>query len=238
MGSKLTTDRKVVGGLLFLTFIPAAAGTSRLIELFGGAEVTSDNARFFDAPFPVVVHIITATLYAALGAFQFAPGFRRTHRQLHRAFGRVLIPSALLVTVTGLWMTHYYPWPESDGIVLYGIRLVVGTAMLTFIALSIRSLRQRQFQTHGDWMLRAYALGMGAGTQPFTHLPYLALVGVPGETARWMLMGAGWLINAVVAELVIGRQRAAKTTRHQHAVPRARSTANAPSNHSPISASS
>ncbi len=218
MQSKKTTDRKIIGGLLFLTLIPAAAGTSRLIELFGGADVNADNARFFDTPFPVTIHIITATLYAALGAFQFAPGFRRKNRHLHRIFGRILIPSALLVTITGLWMTHYYPWPEADGIVLYWIRLVVGTAMLIFLTLSIRSLRLRQFQNHGDWMLRAYALGMGAGTQPFTHLPFLALVGVPGETARWMLMGAGWLINAVAAEIVIWRQRIAKKSHHQHDV--------------------
>lgn len=38
-----------------------------------------------------------------------------------------------------------------------------------------------------------------------THLPWFILVGKPGESSRAMLMGAGWVINLVVAEWVIRR---------------------------------
>jgi hypothetical protein len=44
---------------------------------------------------------------------------------------------------------------------------------------------------------------MGAATQVLTHLPWFILAGKPGESARTVLMGAGWLINIVVAEWVI-----------------------------------
>ena len=54
-------------------------------------------------------------------------------------------------------------------------------------------------------MTRAYALGMGAGTQVLTHLPWFLLVGKPGELARATLMAAGWMINILVAERVIRR---------------------------------
>jgi hypothetical protein len=57
-------------------------------------------------------------------------------------------------------------------------------------------------------MIRAYAIGMGAGTQVLTHLPWFILVGKPGESARTALMGAGWVINVVVAEWIIRRSRA------------------------------
>jgi len=36
-----------------------------------------------------------------------------------------------------------------------------------------------------------------------THLPWFILVGKPGESSRAVLMGAGWVINLVVAEWAI-----------------------------------
>ena len=50
----------------------------------GGAEITPANARFFASPLPVVLHILSASVYAILGAFQFAPGFRRRMPGWHR----------------------------------------------------------------------------------------------------------------------------------------------------------
>jgi hypothetical protein len=47
---------------------------------------------------------------------------------------------------------------------------------------------------------REYAIGLGAGTQVLTHVPWTLLVGAPGEFTRALLMAAGWVINLVVAE--------------------------------------
>jgi hypothetical protein len=46
---------------------------------------------------------------------------------------------------------------------------------------------------------------MGAGTQVLTHIPYEILVGKPGVQARAFLMGAGWVINLLLAEWIIRR---------------------------------
>jgi hypothetical protein len=67
------------------------------------------------------------------------------------------------------------------------------------------ALVQRRYSEHGAWMIRAYALGMGAGTQVFTHLPWLLIVGQPRGLMRDTLMAAGWFINACVAEWVVRR---------------------------------
>jgi hypothetical protein len=50
---------------------------------------------------------------------------------------------------------------------------------------------------------------MGAGTQVLTHLPWFLLVGQPKELPRALLMGAGWVINVVMAEWVIRAPRRA-----------------------------
>ena len=192
--------------LILLSLVPATFGTARLVELSRGAEVTAANARFFAQPMPVVVHILVVIAYSLVGAFQFAPGFRRRHRAWHRAAGKVLAMFGLAAALTGLWMAHFYPWPEGDGEVLYVERLVFGTAMAVFIVLALVAVRRRDFKTHGRWMIRAYAIGLGAGTQVLTNLPWFILFGKPDESSRAVLMGAGWVINVLVAEWIIRRQ--------------------------------
>ncbi len=199
---------RVPAGLILLSLVPAIFGTVRLTEVAGHAEATAANARFLAHPLPVVSHILTAVPYSIIGALQFAPGFRRRHRAWHRAIGRVLVPVSLVVAATGLWMTLVYPWPEGDGLGLYLERLLVGAAMLTFVMLGVNAIRRRDFVAHGAWMLRAYAIGLGAGTQVLTHLPWFILMDEkPGEISRAVLMGLAWVLNSMVAEWAI-RKRA------------------------------
>ena len=77
----------VVAALLVLSAIPLAGGAFRLTQLAGGAEITPANARFFTSPLPVTVHIVSASLFAILGAFQFATGLRRRWPAWHRWAG-------------------------------------------------------------------------------------------------------------------------------------------------------
>ena len=67
-----------------LMVVPMGGGAVRVASLVSGAEVTRDNARFFDAPVPVLVHIFGAAVFALLGAFQFVPSLRRGGRRWHR----------------------------------------------------------------------------------------------------------------------------------------------------------
>jgi len=195
--------------LILLSLIPAVFGTVRLTQLAGDGPVTAENARFFAQPIPVVLHILVVIPYSIIGAFQFAPGIRRRNRPWHRAAGRVLGVFGLVAALTGLWMAHFYPWPEGDGNGLYVLRLVFGTAMAVSIVLGIDAIvRRRDMAAHGAWMTRAYAIGVAAGTQVLTHLPWFILIGKPGETARTILMGAAWVINLAFAEWVIRRRQA------------------------------
>jgi uncharacterized membrane protein len=207
------SDWLIPASLIVLSMVPALAGAVRLAQLAGGAEITPENARFFASPLPVLVHVPAAIVYSILGAFQFSPGFRRRHRKWHRAAGRVLIPCGLLVALSGLWMAHFYPWPKGDGQLVYMERLVFGWAMVVSIVLGIDAIRRRVWTLHGEWMMRAYAIGLGAGTQVLTHLPWFVLVDdKPGELPRAMMMGAGWVINVTVAEFLIRNRKARART--------------------------
>jgi len=195
-------------GLILLSLIPILAGAARLTELTGGHISTPQNARFLDSPVPVVTHIVTVTLFSLLGAFQFVPTMRRRTGGWHRVVGRVLIPAGLLAALSGLWMTVFYPHPPGDGTLLVVIRLVFGTAMVASIILGVRKIIRRDFVRHGEWMTRAYAIGVGAGTQAIVLIPGSIIFGSTNELPRAVFMGAAWVINLAVAEYVIRRRRA------------------------------
>ena len=187
-------------GLLILALVPTVAGVGRLAALAGAGDPTPENARFFAAPLPVVLHIVAASLFAVLGAFQFAPKLRRRTSGWHRRVGALLVVCGFVVALSGLWMTIVYPNAEGDGAALYLLRLVFGGGMLASMIMASRAIGRRDFAAHGAWMTRAYAIAMGAGTQVVTHLPYFLFVGKPGEGVRAVLMGAGWVLNVAVAE--------------------------------------
>ncbi len=111
----------------------------------------------------------------------------------------------------------FYPWSDGDGVILYGLRLLFGSVMLGSIFLGVAAIRRRDFVQHGHWMMRGYAIGLGAGTQALTQMTWMLLIAKPDELAKAMLMGAGWVINLVVAEWII-RKRPTPPTRRASAV--------------------
>ena len=195
--------------LILVSLIPVIFGTLRLAQLTGGAEVTPENARFFDSPLPVLVHIPAVTVFSLVGAFQFVPSLRRGSRgkvAWHRLAGRVLVPAGLLAALSGLWMAVFYDLPEGDGEVLLVLRLVFGSAMVVSIVLGMLAVLRRDFVRHSAWMTRGYAIGIAAGTQALVSIPWILLVGQPDELTRAVLMGSAWLINLAVAESFIRRR--------------------------------
>lgn len=201
----------IPSGLIVLSIVPALAGTIRLIQLGGGAEITPDNARFFAAPLPVVLHIFSAAIFSFVGVIQFNSNFRHNAPNWHRIAGNILVVCGLVSAFSGLWMTQFYPRgitpPASyDGTALYFIRLLAGSAMVLALCFGFVAIRRRNILNHSAWMMRGYALGLGAGTQVFTHIPWFVFPSIQGELARTLCMGAGWAINLAVAEWIIQRR--------------------------------
>jgi hypothetical protein len=79
--------------------------------------------------------------------------------------------------------------------------------MVASILIAWRSILRRDVPRHEAFMIRAYALGQGAGTQVFVLLPWMLISGESGGLTRDLLMTLAWVINVVVAEAII-RSRA------------------------------
>ena len=201
----------LVLGLILLSAIPLAGGAFRLNQLASGAELTPDNVRFFASPLPVVLHIVGAGVYALLGAFQFVSRLWQRGVGWHRWVGRLLlVPCGLIVGLSGVWMTLFYPGTNStDGIgalLLYALRLLFGLGMVFSIVYGFIAIRRGDMIRHRAWMTRAYAIGLGAGTQALTLAAGELIGGPPNELEHALLIGAGWMINVAVAEWAIRRK--------------------------------
>jgi hypothetical protein len=185
-----------------------AAGGVRLSGLAAGGAVTAENARFMTSPEPFVLHILGATLFCVLGAFQFDPALRQRFPRLHRISGRVAAPCGMLAALTGLWMTLVYAIPaQKQGELLYLVRTLVGVGMTLAIAMALHAVLQGRIHQHKAWMLRAYALGQGAGTQVLIMLPLALISGEPTFFLRDVLMASAWGLNLIFAEWLLRRRR-------------------------------
>jgi len=101
-------------------------------------------------------------------------------------------------------MTVFYEPEPGTGNLLYGFRLVLTTGTATCLILGFTAARRRDFTSHRAWMIRAYALALGAGTQAFTVGIGAGIFGTSdlvGDLSRI----TAWVINLTVAELIIRR---------------------------------
>ena len=200
------TEWLLLVGLLVLSFVPVVGGTFRLAELGLGntIEFLPINPRIESAPIPVIFHLVSSIAYCILGAFQFLPTLRKNHPLWHRVAGRLLVCAGVVSALSGLWMTHFYAFPaQLQGTLLYVVRVIVSVAMVIFIGVAVSSILKKRVIKHQAFMIRAYALGQGAGTQVLITLPWLLSVGEPEGFTREILMSAAWVLNIAVGEWVI-----------------------------------
>ena len=197
--------RRGLGWLLpaaLITFglVPILANALRRVALAVGA--AGSPADIPGMPLPVILHVLGATVFVVLGALQFSAGFRRRRPTWHRIAGRVAILAALLAAGSGLWLA--FATLSDSSPLLFLFRLLAAAGLALCVILGFRAIRQRRLPQHRAWMIRAFALGLGAATQVFT-LGFGEAIFGKSELSVALLNGAGWAINLAVAEWVIRR---------------------------------
>lgn len=202
---------RVPAALLALMIIPLVSSSLRLVEIAGGPQLLPTNPRIDDLPAPLVLHVVSAAVYAVVGALQFPARIRRRHLGWHRRAGRVLVGAGLVVAGSGLWMTLFYPGAPG-GDLLWSVRLVVGSVMAGCVVLGLAAIRRRDIAAHRAWMIRAYALALAAGTQTLTQGVGEGVFGTT-DLSTALSISAGWVLNAAVAEWLVRRPAALRVRR-------------------------
>lgn len=183
--------------LLILNIVPMVAG---IVRIWGMQVPTPENARFVAAPVVTGLHIVSSSVFGLVGIGQFIDRFRRANRNWHRRAGWVLVATGLVSALSGLWMTGAFPHAEGDSALLDTFRFLFGIAMTLCLFMGVLFARKRNFPMHQAWMVRGYAIGMGAGTQVVLFIPWVVLVAPPDAYARAMILGAGWILNLLLVE--------------------------------------
>jgi hypothetical protein len=208
----------VLGVILVYSFIPVAGGLVRVLELAGGPQIAPDNPRALLAPTPIILHIFGSGLFCVLGALQFLPSLRRQRLTAHRAIGRVSAAAGCVSALTGLWMTHFYAFPEAlQGLPLYWVRMFLGTAMVALIIWAVIAIKSRNVFQHSASLVRAYAIGQGASTQTVLGIAWIIFVGSEAMgPLRDGLMIFAWVVNLVAAEIFIRAKLRPPMRRQKH----------------------
>lgn len=194
----------VPAALFLLSALPIVAGLGHIGSLDASVEA---DARFVPIPVSIVAHVLAVTPYSLLGALQFWPGFRRRFPAWHRRVGRLLVAAGLVAALTGLGMAVASPIPRAhQGPILEAARIAVALGMLVALVLGLVRIRQRDVAAHEAWMIRAYALGLGAATQVLVLAPPMIVLGELEGLPRDLLMSLSWAINAGLAEWLVRRR--------------------------------
>ena len=200
--------------VLIYSFVPTFGGLIRIVEFLGGHAILPANERALAYPLPIFVHIFSSVLFCILGAMQFLPSVRHHHPNLHRMNGRMVAAAGCVSAMTGLWMTHFFAFPEElQGVLLYWVRIVLSLAMAALIIWAVIAVRSRSIQGHGSAMLRAYAIAQGASTQAFLGIGWMVAFGTePQGLLRDVIMVSAWGLNFLVAEFLISKMFAPRTS--------------------------
>ncbi len=202
--------------LVLYSIFPVGATVTRAMWFMSDYDVAQLDARlagFHAAPEPLVIHLIFGNIFGLLGAFQFSRALRMRNPSGHKTRGRVVLATGLIAAVSGVWMTVIYPLGPMATDLLTAIRFGFGCAMVGCLALALRAIIRRRFQTHGAWMMRAYAIGLGGSTQAVLLILTLVIMGTLTSAVVTVMIGLGWVINLGFAEWRIRQMARANTER-------------------------
>ncbi len=191
--------------LLVLSVIPIVMAIVRLFQIPAGA-LPQDALYFTATPVAHFAHALAAGLFGLLGPFQFGRAIAGRRGRLHRVAGRVFVAAGAVLALSGLrllWMFQGGSTPLLDIARLAG-SLGLGTALW----IGVRAAIGRDAGRHRDWMIRAYAIGMGATAVAILLFPIYLLTGEPptGLNSDLAFVGA-WIITIAAGEWVIRRLR-------------------------------
>lgn len=197
--------------MIVLAVIGVAAATRRTLVLFWPKVFAGKYppAAAMDAGFArhmalTLVHIIPGALFLVLALLQFVPSIRAQHLEVHRWLGRILVVTGLVIGISALVMsfTMNIGGPnETAATTLFGI------LFLFCLGKAYRHIRRKEVAQHREWMIRAFAIGLGvATTRPIVGMFFAFRKLTPHEffgIAFWL----GFTITFFAAEVWIDYTR-------------------------------
>lgn len=187
--------------LAVFSAIPVMTALVQVIQIPSGT-YAQDSARLAIAPIAWFAHVLAGAAFGITGPVQFVRALRRRFGVLHRVTGRIFIVSGAALGLSGLSLLAQVASVRTPSADI--ARGLFGTALLIALARAMAAIRDRDFERHRAWMIRAYAVGMGLGAVGLVFFPVYLVTGQPPTgLASDVLFVGSWVLTIAFAEVAL-----------------------------------
>lgn len=164
-------------------------------------------------PLLTYLHILPGILFVLFGAMQFIKSFRNRFINIHRWIGRIYLLLGLVIGITAIIMgllIRFGGIVESSAVTIFGIYFLFG------LLRAYTHIRNKEYQLHREWMIRAYSIGLAVATmRPVIGL-LIAFTNIPFNKFFGYTFWFAFIIHFMVAEIWIRytRQKIEKLNTH------------------------
>jgi uncharacterized membrane protein len=193
----------LVLALAFCTFIPVLNALVETVQIPTGT-YARDSAHLAVAPLSWFLHVLAGAAFGIAGPVNFALALRRRFGRLHRVTGRIFVVAGMLLGLSAVSLILSVE-PQRTPVIDIA-RVVFGLALLVALANAVAAIMRRDITGHRNWVIRAYAIGMGAGTVALVFFPIYLVTGAPPTgLGSDVIFVTWWALNIGFAEWVIHR---------------------------------
>jgi uncharacterized membrane protein len=200
----MTRALKIIGWLTVLLLASVVALTSlRYFVLTPEAAAGQPlGARFGEYIHALQIHIIGSALALFLGVWNFWGKTRDKYPALHRWLGRIYLSAVLVGGTAGFYLglTAFGGLPTRVGFIILAV-LWLATGVMAYVR-----IRQGNVKFHREWMIRNYALTLGAVTLRL-WLPLFLSLDYTFVEAYATIAWLSWFPNLLAAELIIKNKK-------------------------------
>lgn len=190
---------RISGWLLMLLLATFVAVVSLRYFLIPPEKANPFLGEKFARHLPLLLtHVAGSVVALLLGPWQFWGTLRKRYPAVHRFLGRVYLLGVLFGGLSGFGMAliAFGGLPSQIG---FG---GLAVAWLASGVPAYRTIRQGKVREHREWMIRNYALTLGAVTLRL-WLPLLLSQDIPFPVAYPIIAWLSWVPNLVVAEMYL-----------------------------------
>lgn len=199
----LTKPVVVPAALYFGTLLTILLALVQAVQIPLGA-LSEDSLRLTAAPVWHFMHVLGGATFGILGPIQFGRVLMRKYGRLHRVMGRVFVAAGAMISLSSLSLLWHFP--DTYSVAMNSGRLLFGIALGVALAIAMQAIYKRDFTRHRNWIIRAYAIGMGATAVTMVFFPIYVVTGEAptGLVADSIFLGS-WAACVVFAEGLVRR---------------------------------
>ena len=193
----------VLAVLFFATLLTIVLALVQVVQIPLGA-LPEDSRHLTATPIWHFMHVLAGATFGIVGPIQFSRVLMRKYGLLHRFMGRMFVAAGATISLSSLGLLWHFP--DTYSVAISSGRLLFGIALGLALAIAMHAIRRRDFTRHRNWMIRGYAIGIGATAVSMVFFPIYVITGKPpmGLAADIAFLGA-WTACIAFAEGLVRR---------------------------------